>query len=163
MEYKYAVDVILGEIDLKDVPIMFREKTSDLLDNFPEKVLQYAQNLKWAEIKSTRDAKEVSGCPFKGSILDSDERSVTKINTAVNAAQVYGEGFVINWTMQDNSVMALTYEDMLAVPLALATWSNYLHQKARSIYEEIYNSDDVISVMKIGWGEDDYDSEGTTI
>lgn len=156
-EYEYALCVAIGTKTINEVPVMFRAPAQTLLED-ESKMLSYARNKKWSEIKGIRNSKETSGCPFKGSVLDSDERSVTKINTAVQSAQVYGEGFSIDWTMQDNSVMTLDYNDMLSVPLALAAWSNYLHQHARKIKTQIEITENIADIMNINWGEDDYDS-----
>lgn len=153
IEYEYAIDIICGNVAAEDVPVMFREKAQALAEA-PAQLLEYAQNKKWEEIKALRDSKETAGCPFKDRVIDSDERSVTKINTAVQAAQIYGEDFSIDWTMQDNSVMTLNYTEMLSVPLALAEWSNYLHQKARKIKEQIYAENDIAAIMAIGWDKE---------
>lgn len=157
MEYEYAIKIICNKMTLEDVPIMFREKTQNLVAD-PAQLLEYSKTKKWNEIKTIRDTKETSGCPFKGSVLDSDERSVTKINTAVQSAQIYGENFSIDWTMQDNSVITLTYEDMLAVPLALASWSNYLHQHARGLKAQIDSATTIQDVLAVEWGETEYSS-----
>lgn len=160
---EYAVLVKSGTLALENVPIRFRHDAEALLENNLAAVIDYARQEKWSEIKAIRDSKETSGCPFKGSVIDSDERSVTKINTAVQSAQVYGEGFSIDWTMQDNSVMTLSYADMLSVPLALAAWSNYLHQHARQVRVQIDAAEGVADIMAIGWGEEDFDSMAATI
>lgn len=150
MEYKYALLVYLEQMAIDDVPILFRTKVQELQPE-TEVLLDYVRKQKWAEIKSARDKAETSGCPFKGSVMDSDERSVTKINTVYNAVRTYGESFTIDWTMQDNSTMTLTYKDVLNMPLALAANSDYLHQKARNIREQIYSETDIGTIYAIEW------------
>lgn len=157
MECDYAIKVLCGEMSIDDVPIMFKEKAKYYVEH-PEDVINEARSKKWDEIKAIRNSKETSGCPFKGSVIDSDERSVTKINTAVQTAMVVGESFTIDWTMQDNSVMTLTYSDILSIPVALAAYSNYLHEHARVIREKIYSTNEVPAVMAIDWGVDDYEA-----
>lgn len=155
--YEYAIKIIIGEFkDINEVPIRFRKDVQKLVEENSNDIVEYAKEVKWNAIKNLRDSIESSGCPFNGSILDSDERSVIKLNSAVQSAQVYGENFSIDWTMQDNSVMTLSYADMLAVPLALASWSNYLHQYARELKEQINSATTVQEVMAVEWGEIDY-------
>lgn len=95
---------------------------------------------KWKEIKEARDAAEQSGCPYMGKVLDSDSISVQRINTAVQAAQVAAtqkQDFAIDWTMQDNTIVTMSIADVLGMPVALATYSNALHEKARSLRERL--------------------------
>lgn len=153
MEFEYAIKILTGEIQVADVPIMFRAKAQALVENQTE-LLEYARNKKWNEIKSTRDKLEESGCPFKDKMLDSDARSVIKINTMVEAAKQTGESFTIEWTMQDNSVLLLTYEDAISIPITLAVYSNSLHEQARLYREKIYSTNDIGEIMSIVWGNE---------
>jgi hypothetical protein len=61
---------------------------------------------RWGELKRHRNLLEASGFPYRGKTLDSDSRSVQRINTAVQAAQAalaVGEPFAITWTCADNT------------------------------------------------------------
>lgn len=117
----------------------------------PAPTLDEIKTLKWEEIKKYRDNAEQSGCPYMGSVLDSDRLSVQRINTAVQAAQVVGESFAVDWTMQDNTVIHMTYADVLGMPAALAVFSNDLHQKARGLREQINEAETVEEVEAITW------------
>lgn len=117
----------------------------------PAPPLDEIKTLKWNEIKSARDKAEQAGCPYMGSVLDSDSLSVQRINTAVQAAQVVGESFAVDWTMQDNTVIHMTYADVLGMPAALAVFSNDLHQKARGLREQINEAETVEEVEAITW------------
>lgn len=118
---------------------------------FPEPTLEEAREEKWEEIKAARDKAEQSGCPYMDSVLDSDSLSVQRINTAVQAAQVIGEAFEVDWTMQDNTVIHMTYADVLGMPAALAVFSNELHMKARKLREQINAANRVEEVNAISW------------
>lgn len=88
----------------------------------------------WQAVKTARDNAEQSGCPYMDKVLDSDNVSVQRINTAVQAAQFVQsqkQEFSIDWTMQDNSIITMSITDILGMPVALAAYSNQLHETAR--------------------------------
>lgn len=104
----------------------------------------------WSTVKTARDAAEQAGCPYMGKMLDSDSISVQRINTAVQAAQVAAaqkQAFSIDWTMQDNIVITMSIQDVLGMPVALAAYSNQLHEKARQCRENI---DRIVSDYRAG-------------
>lgn len=149
MEFEYAIKLALGITALEDIPIMFRDKASDLQNT--EELLEYVRSKQWEEIKVNRDNAEISGLPFKDKILDYDMRSAFKLGIAMETAKQVGEGFSIDWTMQDNTVMTLTYSDLLSIPLIAANYSNELHKKARIYRDKIYNETDIKAIAKIKW------------
>jgi len=149
MEFEYAIKLALGITALEDIPIMFRDKASDLQNT--EELLEYVRSKQWEEIKVNRDNAETSGLPFKDKILDYDMRSAFKLDIAMETAKQVGEGFSIDWTMQDNTVMTLTYSDLLSIPLIAANYSNELHKKARIYRDKIYNETDIKAIAKIKW------------
>lgn len=153
----YAAEVLAGNMSIEVsetlpiIPTRYKVEVSEYVNNKAEEILEYIRNKKWEEIKKARNDAETSGCPFKDKILDSDQRSVTKINVMIEAAKQVGESFTIDWTMQDNSVLTLTYEDALSIPLILAQYSNLLHEKARVYREQIYNETNIKNIMNIKW------------
>ena len=103
----------------------------------------------WSRIKAERDRREQSGTPYLGKILDSDEKSVTRISIAVQAAQAAisaGTPFSLDWTMQDNSVITMTAAEVVGMSVALATHSNALHLAARAVHEKILAATDAAGV-----------------
>lgn len=148
--YDYALQVLNEEITIDEVPIRFRDLVNNLMQDM-DNILGYARNKKWEEIKVNRDNAEISGLPFKDKILDYDMRSAFKLDIAMETAKQVGEGFSIDWTMQDNTVMTLTYSDLLSIPLIAANYSNELHKKARIYRDKIYNETDIKAIAKIKW------------
>lgn len=148
-----------NEIDYFNAAVWCNENGATIEDKgdyyevvaIPLPTLEEVKAAKWEEIKSARDNAEQSGCPYMDSILDSDSLSVQRINTAVQAAQVVGESFAVDWTMQDNTVIHMTYADVLGMPAALAVFSNDLHQKARGLRERINEAETAEEVEAITW------------
>lgn len=98
-------------------------------------------NQKWAEVKTARDEAEQVGCPYMDKTLDSDTTSVQRIAIAVQAAQqaitAGAVDFTLDWTMQDNSTIKMTAEQVIGMSAALAAYSNNLHEQARQCREQI--------------------------
>ena len=115
----------------------------------PGPTISDLQATAWARIKAERDRREQAGAPYLGKVLDSDEKSVTRISIAVQAAQAAisaGTAFSLDWTMQDNSVMTMTAAEVVGMSVALATHSNGLHLAARSVHEKILAATDAAGV-----------------
>jgi hypothetical protein len=98
--------------------------------------LDEAKTQKITQINTKRDQLEASGFTYKGKVFDSDERSVQRINTAVQAAQIAalnGQSFSVVWTCQDNTTMTFTGTEILALPVALASHAIALHEFAKGL------------------------------
>ncbi|WP_051296443.1 DUF4376 domain-containing protein [Anaeroarcus burkinensis] len=110
-------------------------KTLQILEYMPPgPTLAELQAQAWNRIKTERDRREQSGAPYLSKILDSDEKSVTRISIAVQAAQAAisaGTEFSLDWTMQDNSVVTMDADQVVGMSVALAAHSNAIHQAAR--------------------------------
>ena len=116
----------------------------------PVPTLTELQEQAWSRIKAERDRREQAGAPYLGKILDSDEKSVTRISIAVQAAQAAisagTAAFSLDWTMQDNSVVTMTAAEVVGMSVALATHSNGLHLAARAVHEKILAATDAAGV-----------------
>lgn len=118
------------------------------------RTIEEIQDRRWSEIKQHRDLLESSGFPFAGKTLDSDTRSVQRINTAVQAAQAAlsaGEPFDIVWTCADNTTIALDGVAMLGAPVALAVYADQLHQTAKALRAQIYAANSAEAVAAVEW------------
>jgi hypothetical protein len=108
----------------------------------------------WREMKRHRDLLEASGFPYLGKRLDSDARSVQRINTAVQAAQAamaVEQPFAITWTCADNTLLALDGAGMLGVPVALARYADHLHQTCKTLRAQIDAAAMPAEVQAIAW------------
>ena len=154
----YALLVYLGNMTINDVPILYRTDVQTLLSTNMQDLLAYVRDEKWDEIKSERNRLETAGLPFKGSVLDYNLRSAFKLEVAQSAAKasielglIQPEDIVITWTMQDNSEMDLTYNDLLQIPIIAKAYSNELHSKGRIYREKIYSSTDIREIYQLKW------------
>lgn len=98
---------------------------------------------KKSEINNIRNMKETSGFTYLDKVFDSDDKSVLRIYGANDLAIKCKENntpFTIDWTCQDNSQITLNADEMMGVSVALAQFSNKLHQKASNIKEAISNA-----------------------
>ncbi len=109
---------------------------------------------RWSEVKRQRDLLEASGFPYLGKRLDSDARSVQRINTAVQAAQAAlaaGAAFPIVWTCADNSLLVLNAEGVVGMPVALALYADQLHQVAKGLRMQIDAATTPAEVQAVAW------------
>lgn len=128
-------------------------------DGQPERIepvesLDDAKVVQWATIKAERDRLEMSGVAYLGAVFDSDALSVQRIGIAVQAAQAAksaGQPFSVDWTTADNTVVTLTAEEVIGLPLALAAYSNSLHVTARELRDQIEAAATVDEVKAIVW------------
>ncbi len=91
-------------------------------------------------VTGMRDQREEAGFAYLGKTIDSDPRSVLRINTLAMTAQAAlagGQPFAIEWTCQDNSTLALDAMTAISMPVALAMQANTLHQYARGLKDLI--------------------------
>lgn len=119
-----------------------------------EPTMAELKTAKWAEIKSTRDTLEQSGVPYMGKTIDSDTTSVQRIAIAVQAAQAAisaGTDFSLDWTSQDNTVLTMTAAQVVGMSVALAMYSDQLHQTARGLREQIDAATSAEELDAIAW------------
>lgn len=133
----------------KQVPVNFIPPVNVNLELLKEQA--------WQTIKTKRDQLEQTGAPYLGKILDSDEKSVTRISIAVQAAQAAisagNADFTLNWTMQDNTVLTMTAQQVCGMAVALAQHSDGLHKIARDLRAKIEAATSAEELDTIKWPE----------
>lgn len=142
------------EIAAKDVPAGVEYTIMDAEEIQPD-IVELRAN-KWAQIKAERDRLEQSGVPYLGKILDSDTVSVQRIAIAVQAAQAAiaaGQPFTLEWTTQDNTPLTMNAGQVVGMSVALAMYSDSLHQAARALREQIEAAETVEELEVISWPE----------
>ena len=122
--------------------------------------LEAAQTDLWATTRNKRDSLEAGGFPYMGHPLDSDPRSVQRINTAVQAAQAAlqaSQPFQIGWTCMDDHTLDLDAVAMISMPVALALTANALHVTAKAFKVRIHAATSIeeietIEAEVLAWG-----------
>ncbi|QND84665.1 DUF4376 domain-containing protein [Chromobacterium vaccinii] len=78
-----------------------------------------------SRVNAARDRVEASGFPYLGAMIDSDSRSVERINTAAMAALIAKtnkQQYSIDWKTAGNEKMPLDADGMLGLQAALQAW-----------------------------------------
>ena len=115
----------------------------------PAKTLEQLKADKINEFKSIRDAEEVKPITYNGNRYDYDDKARERINAAIIALDVQGEGATIDWTTADNADVKVTANDLCMVIAAVAVRSNLLHvayRKAKARVEAASTAEEVETV-----------------
>lgn len=97
----------------------------------PDPTLDELKAAKIVELKKVRDDQEVLPIEYNGHSYDYDEKARDRINAAIIALDVAGEGASLEWTTADNSDATVTAADLRAIIAAVAVRSNALHTQYR--------------------------------
>lgn len=115
----------------------------------PLPTLEEIKAAKIAELKAQRDSKEVEPITYNGNRYDYDDKARDRINAAIIALSLQGEGASIDWTTADNQDVKVTVYDLRAIVAAVAVRSNLLHvayRKAKARVEAAGSADEVNAV-----------------
>ena len=99
--------------------------------------LEVLRQRKIAELKYQRDKAEVTPIEYNGNLYDYDEKARDRINAAIIALELQGEGATIDWTTADNQDVKVTANDLRMVIAAVAVRSNTLHMAYRKAREQV--------------------------
>lgn len=102
-----------------------------------EETLEVLRQRKIAELKYQRDTAEVQPIEYNGNLYDYDEKARDRINAAIIALELQGEGASIDWTTADNQDVKVTANDLRMVITAVAVRSNALHTAYRKAREQV--------------------------
>lgn len=102
-----------------------------------EEPIEILRERKIMELKRQRDSKEVEPIEYKGYSFDYDEKARDRINAAIIALELQGEGATIEWTTADNADTPVTANDLKMIIAAVAVRSNKLHTAYRIAKENV--------------------------
>ena len=102
-----------------------------------EEPLEVIKQRKITELKYQRDKAEVKPIEYNGNLYDYDEKARDRINAAIIALSLQGEGATIDWTTADNQDVKVTANDLRMVIAAVAVRSNTLHMAYRKAREQV--------------------------
>lgn len=121
-----AIDYDLNEIYLKDGSITLKPINIETVKQ--RKILM---------LKRQRDNAEVAPIPYNGNTYDYDSKARDRINAAIIALDVQGEGASISWTTADNDDAVVTAQDLRMIIAAVAARSNNLHTAYRAAKAQV--------------------------
>ena len=114
-----------------------------------EEPLEVIKQRKITELKYQRDTAEVTPIAYNGHRFDYDDKARDRINAAIIALSLQGEGASIDWTTADNQDVKVTADDLRAIVAAVAVRSNTLHtayRAAKAQVEAAVTADEVRAV-----------------
>lgn len=104
---------------------------------YEEEPIENVKQRKILELKRQRDTAEVEPIEYKGNLYDYDEKARDRINAAIIALELQGEGATIEWTTADNADTPVTANDLKMIIAAIAVRSNKLHTAYRVAKEKV--------------------------
>lgn len=113
--------------------------------------LDEAKASKLNQLKDARDAAEVEPIESGGYLYDYDEKARDRVNAAIIALDLMGEGATIEWTMANNTNANVTANDLRAMIGAVALRSNTLHVKYRHLKDMVNAAQTYEEVQAITW------------
>lgn len=114
-----------------------------------EEPLENIKQRKILMLKRQRDTAEVEPIEYNGHSFDYDEKARDRINAAIIALSLQGEGASIDWTTADNQDVKVTANDLRMVIAAVAVRSNALHTAYRKAKEQVEAAQSKAEIEKI--------------
>lgn len=102
-----------------------------------EESIESIKEHKILTLKIQRDNAEVEPIEYKGYSFDYDEKARDRINAAIIALELQGEGTTIEWTTAGNADTPVTANDLKMIIAAVAVRSNKLHTAYRVAKEKV--------------------------
>lgn len=135
----YDLSEALGKDGIFIPPSISEESLKDLgvTVNTKEKSLESVKEHKILTLKIQRDNLEVEPITYNGHTFDYDDKARDRINAAIIALSLQGEGATIDWTTADNQDVKVTANDLRMVIAAVAVRSNALHTAYRKAREQV--------------------------
>ena len=114
-----------------------------------EEPLENIKQRKILMLKRQRDTAEVEPIEYNGNSFDYDDKARDRINAAIIALSLQGEGASIDWTTADNQDVKVTANDLRMVIAAVAVRSNALHTTYRKAKEQVEAAQNKTDIEKI--------------
>ena len=114
-----------------------------------EEPLENIKQRKILMLKRQRDTAEVEPIEYNGNSFDYDDKARDRINAAIIALSLQGEGASIDWTTADNQDVKVTANDLRMVIAAVAVRSNALHTAYRKAKEQVEAAQNKADIEKI--------------
>ncbi|WP_277250525.1 DUF4376 domain-containing protein [Phascolarctobacterium succinatutens] len=135
----YELSEVLGK-DGVFIPLSISEESLKDLGvtvTTEEESLESVKEHKILTLKIQRDNAEVQPIEYRSNLYDYDEKARDRINAAIIALELQGEGATIEWTTADNADTPVTANDLKMIIAAVAVRSNKLHTAYRVSKEKV--------------------------
>lgn len=135
----YELSEVLGK-DGVFIPLSISEESLKDLGvtvTTEEESFESVKEHKILTLKIQRDNAEVQPIEYKSNLYDYDEKARDRINAAIIALELQGEGATIEWTTADNADTPVTANDLKMIIAAVAVRSNKLHTAYRIAKEKV--------------------------
>lgn len=147
----YELSEVLGK-DGVFIPLSISEESLKDLGvtvTTEEESLESVKEHKILTLKIQRDNAEVQPIEYRSNLYDYDEKSRDRINAAIIALELQGEGATIDWTTADNQDVKVTADDLRCVIAAVAQRSNALHVAYRAAKDKVEQATTVAEVEAV--------------
>lgn len=134
------IPLSIGDEDLVELGVTVTHEEEPLENIKQRKILM---------LKRQRDTAEVEPIEYNGNSFDYDDKARDRINAAIIALSLQGEGASIDWTTADNQDVKVTANDLRMVIAAVAVRSNALHTAYRKAKEQVEAAQSKADVEKI--------------
>ena len=122
------IPLSIGDEDLVELGVTVTHEEEPLENIKQRKILM---------LKRQRDTAEVEPIEYNGNSFDYDDKARDRINAAIIALSLQGEGATIEWTTADNTDTPVTANDLKMIIAAVAVRSNKLHTAYRVEKEKV--------------------------
>ena len=102
-----------------------------------EEPIENVKQRKILMLKRRRDTAEVEPIEYNGHSFDYDDKARDRINAAIIALEMQGEGATIEWTTADNEDAVVTAQDLRMIIASVAARSNKLHTAYRAAKAQV--------------------------
>ena len=116
---------------------------------YEEEPIENVNQRKILMLKRQRDTAEVEPIEYGGHSFDYDDKARDRINAAIIALSLQGEGASIDWTTADNADVKVTANDLRMVIAMVANRSNALHIAYREAKDKVEQAATVAEVEAI--------------
>ena len=147
----YELSEALGK-DGVFIPLSIGDEALTELDvtvTHEEEPIENVKQRKILMLKRQRDTAEVEPIEYGGHSFDYDDKARDRINAAIIALSLQGEGASIDWTTADNADTPVTANDLKMVIAAVAVRSNALHVAYRKAKEQVESAQSKADIKKI--------------
>lgn len=134
------IPLSIGDEDLTELGVTVTHEEEPLENIKQRKILM---------LKRQRDTAEVEPIEYNGHSFDYDDKARDRINAAIIALSLQGEGASIDWTTADNADVKVTANDLRMVIAAVAVRSNALHTAYRKAKEQVEAAQSKADIEKI--------------